>query len=432
LFLLSAARFERHFRSVFHRFPPYFPSSAMNPIELRAALSLSSIFALRMLGLFLILPVFAIHAKTLPGYDLEKVGWVLGIYGFTQGILQIPYGMLSDRFGRKPVIIAGLLIFALGSFVAALPGDIWQVMIGRALQGAGAISAAVTAFLADLTREQNRTKAMAFVGSSIGLMFAFSLVAAPVLYQWVGMGGIFGLTGALALAAIVVVLWVVPSANYVPALEHAGPKPSLAAIFMNGELLRLNLGIFSLHLVQMAMFVVVPVALVEQGGLAGGDHWKVYLPVVIASFVLMVPPIIWSEKSNRSKTVLLGSIALMLAVQLGFIEGIRHFSWSVVLLFAFFVSFNILEASLPSLVSRIAPPAGKGTALGVYNTTQALGLSAGGAIGGLLAKNFGAQAVFAFGAAMMFLWFIAAFSMREPQPRRGATLVGELNNGLSQ
>jgi MFS family permease len=404
----------------------------VSPLELRAALSLSSIFALRMLGLFLILPVFAIHAKTLPGYDLERVGWVLGIYGFTQGILQIPYGMLSDRFGRKPVIIAGLLIFALGSFVAAMPGDIWQVMIGRALQGAGAISAAVTAFLADLTREQNRTKAMAFVGSSIGLMFAFSLVAAPLMYQWVGMGGIFAFTGILALGAIAVVIWVVPSADHVEPLTLAGPKPSFRAILMDTELLRLNLGIFSLHLVQMAMFVVVPSALVEQGGLAAASHWKVYLPVVIASFVLMVPPIIWSEKNNRGKAVLLGSVALMLLVQLGFIEGFRSFTWSVVLLFAFFVAFNILEASLPSLVSRIAPPAGKGTALGVYNTTQALGLSAGGALGGVLAKNFGAQAVFAFGAAMMFLWFIAAFSMREPQPRRSANLVGELNNGLSQ
>lgn len=405
----------------------------MSRLELRAALSLSSIFALRMLGLFLILPVFAIHAKTLPGYSLERVGIVLGLYGFTQGILQIPYGMLSDRFGRKPVIVVGLLIFALGSFVAAWPGgDIWQVMIGRALQGAGAISAAVTAFLADLTRDENRTKAMAFVGASIGLMFALSLVAAPLLHEWIGMNGIFGLTGLLALAAIGVVLWVVPSAAQAEGPAQLGPRPSLKSIAMNPDLLRLNFGIFSLHMVQLAMFVVVPVALVEQGGLAADAHWKVYLPVVLASFTLMMPPIMWGERNNRGKAVLLAAVALMALVQVGFISGYRHFGTTVGLLFAFFVSFNILEAMLPSLVSRIAPPAGKGAALGVYNTTQALGLAAGGYLGGVLAQNFGTQAVFAFGAVMMFLWFIAAFSMREPQKRQSATMVGELNNGLSQ
>ena len=403
----------------------------MSPLELRAALSLSSIFALRMLGLFLILPVFAIHAKTLPGYDVGRVGMVLGIYGFTQGILQIPYGMLSDRLGRKPVIIFGLILFALGSFVAALPGDIWQVMAGRALQGAGAISAAVTAFLADLTSEKNRTKAMAFVGSSIGLIFAVSLAVASPLYHWVGMAGIFNLTGLLAIGAIGVVLWVVPSATLAAPLPQAGSRPGFGSILADRELLRLNLGIFALHVAQTAMFVVVPLALVE-GGLAAGEHWKVYLPVVLLSFVLMVPPIIWGEKHGRGKTVLLCAVALMFAVQLGFIEGFHHFTWSVGLLFAYFVAFNILEATLPSLVSRIAPPAGKGAALGVYNTTQSLGLFAGGALGGLLAKNFGAPAVFVFGAAMMFLWFIAAFSMREPQKRQSATLVGEFNNGLSQ
>lgn len=404
----------------------------MSPLELRAALSLASLFALRMLGLFLILPVFAIHAKSLPGYDIGKVGIALGIYGLTQGILQIPYGIASDRWGRKPVIIAGLLIFAAGSFVAAAPGDIWQVMLGRALQGAGAISAAVTAYLADLTRERYRATAMAFIGASIGLVFAVSMVAAPFLYQWIGMSGIFELVGVLALLAVGVTVWVVPAAPRAvhPAASRRAPG-GLKRILADPELLRLNLGIFSLHLVLMAMFVVVPVSLIEQGGLAASEHWKVYLPVVLVSFCLMMPPIRWGDKHGRSKTVLLGAVALMFLVQLGFVGGLRHFYWTVALLFAFFVAFNILEAMLPALVSRVAPAAGKGAALGVYNTTQSLGLSAGGALGGWLTKGLGGPAVFAFGAAMMFLWFIAAFSMREPQQRQSATLVGDLEHGIS-
>ena len=406
----------------------------MSPLEIRAALSLASIFALRMLGLFLILPVFAIHAKTLPGYDIALVGWVLGIYGLTQGCLQIPFGMASDRFGRKPVIIFGLVLFAVGSFIAAMPGDIWTAMIGRAIQGAGAISAAVTAFLSDLTREEQRTKAMALIGASIGLTFALSLVGAPLLYAAIGMDGIFTLTGVLALAAIAVVAWLVPSAS--EALHAPAPdvvRPTLASIVTNVELLRLNLGIFSLHLVQMAMFVVVPLALVESGGLAVSAHWKVYLPVVLLSFAAMMPPIIWGEKRGRIRLVLLGAVGLMALVQLAFVGAVHHFVWVVFLLFAFFVAFNVLEAMLPSLVSRVAPPAGKGAALGVYNTTQALGLSAGGGAGGLLVKYSGVESVFVFGAAMMFLWFIAAFSMREPVRRKLAASAnsreGELNHG---
>ena len=408
----------------------------MNPLELRAALSLASIFALRMLGLFLILPVFAIHAKTLPGYDIALVGWVLGIYGLTQGCLQIPFGMASDRFGRKPVIIFGLVLFAIGSFVAAMPGDIWTAMIGRAIQGAGAISAAVTAFLSDLTREEQRTKAMALIGASIGLTFALSLVGAPILYAAIGMDGIFNLTGILALAAIGVVLWLVPSASQ--ALHAPAPgvvRPTLASIVRNVELLRLNLGIFSLHLVQMAMFVVVPLALVESGGLAVSSHWKVYLPVVLLSFAVMMPPIVWGEKRGRIRVVLLGAVGMMALVQLAFVGAVHHFVWVVFLLFAFFVAFNVLEAMLPSLVSRVAPPAGKGAALGVYNTTQALGLSAGGVVGGLLVKYSGVESVFVFGAAMMFLWFVAAFSMREPQKRQlpasANSREGELNHGVN-
>ncbi len=406
----------------------------MSSLEIRAAFSLASIFALRMLGLFLILPVFAIHAKTLPGYDITLVGWVLGIYGLTQGLLQIPFGMASDRFGRKPVIIFGLVLFAIGSFIAAMPGDIYTTMIGRAIQGAGAISAAVTAFLSDLTREEHRTKAMAAIGACIGLTFALSLVGAPILYAGIGMNGIFNLTGVLALAAIAVVIWLVPPAS--AALHAPGPdvvRPSLASIVTNPDLVRLNIGIFCLHVVQMAMFVVIPLALVETGALKVNLHWQVYLPVVLLSFAVMMPPIMWGEKRGKSRAVLLGAVALMALVQAAYIEGVHHFAWVVFLLFAFFVAFNILEAMLPSLVSRVAPPAGKGAALGVYNTTQALGLSAGGVLGGILVKYSGVESVFVFGAAMMLVWFIAAFSMREPQKRQVAagaiSREGELNHG---
>ncbi len=404
----------------------------MSALELRAALSLASLFALRMLGLFVILPAFAIHARTLHDFDLALVGWVLGIYGLTQGVLQVPFGMASDRFGRKPVIVFGLALFAIGSVVAALPGDIWTALLGRSLQGAGAISAAVTALLADLTREEHRSRAMALIGASIGLMFALSLVAAPLLYVSIGMSGIFLATGALAVLAIGVVIWMVPAA---PAGQPTGARPSFAGVVLEPELLRLNLGIFSLHMVLMAMFVVLPTALVESGGMAPGAHWKVYLPAVLLSFAVMMPPIILAEKHGRNKTVLLGAVALMLVSQLAFIAGIRHVASITAMLFVFFVAFNILEAQLPALVSRFAPAAARGAALGVYNTTQALGLAAGGVFGGILVKYTGSESGFVFGAAMVFLWFIAAFSMREPLKRSAASAnsrEGDFNHGLSQ
>ena len=268
-----------------------------------------------MLGLFLILPVFAVHAMHLKGGDNHTlVGIALGAYGLTQGVLQIPYGMASDRYGRKRIIILGLVLFALGSFIAAIGDDIYVIIAGRAIQGAGAISAPVMAFLADLTREQHRTKAMALVGSSIGLMFALSLVGSPLLYRYIGMGGIFVLTGVLALVAIWVVVSVVPEEALVKieAEEHVEPA-RLGDVLRNPDLLRLNFGIFSLHVVQMAMFVVVPLALVSAGGLSVDQHWKVYLPVVLASFVLMLPPIFYAEKKDRIKPVFLACVALMAA-----------------------------------------------------------------------------------------------------------------------
>lgn len=389
-------------------------SDKMTALEKRAGLSLTSIFALRMLGLFLILPVFAEDARHMPGGDdLTLVGIALGAYGLTQACLQIVFGMASDRYGRKRVIIVGLLLFALGSLVAAWAPDIRWVIVGRCIQGAGAISAAVTALAADLTSDAHRTKVMAMIGSSIGLVFAGSLILAPLLYAAIGMSGIFLLTAVLAIAAIGVVRWVVPEPPSHDPHAHL-PKVPFAQVLGDPQLLRLNLGIFILHLIQMAMFVVVPAALISSGGLPLPEHWKVYLPVVLASFVLMVPAIIVAEKKARMKQVFLGAVGLLLLTQFGLFLGRDHFNLLVTLLLLFFVAFNILEATLPSLISRIAPPQAKGAALGVYNTTQAFGLFLGGALGGWLAKHVGPQAVFALGIGLSLAWLAVALSMRPP------------------
>jgi len=387
---------------------------SMSSAELRAGVSLAGVFGLRMLGLFLILPVFAVHAPQLAGGDnLLLVGIALGAYGLSQAILHIPFGMASDRWGRKPVIYAGLAIFAAGSFLAAGADDIWSVIAGRTLQGAGAISSAVVALAADLTREQHRTKTMAMIGASIGCVFALSLVAAPALYRWIGMGGLFSLTGLLSIGAIWMVKRMVPD---VALSVHAAPSGGAAMLreaLLQPDLLRLNLGIFVLHLVQMAMFVVVPRMLVD-AGLALNDHWMLYLPVVLLSFALMLPPVLYADRRNRAKPVLLGAVALMLAVQVALAAAGGAPVALAALLVAFFAAFNVLEALLPSLVSRLAPARSRGTAIGVYNTTQTLGLFFGGLLGGGVAKNFGSGALFVICAVLCGLWLAAAAGMRAP------------------
>ncbi len=387
----------------------------MSPEERRAGVSLAAIFALRMLGLFLILPVFAIYAKDLPGgNDMAMVGFALGAYGFTQACLQIAYGAASDRFGRKPMIVFGLLLFVAGSFVAAMADDISGIIIGRILQGAGAISAAVTALAADLTREQHRTKVMAMIGSSIGLVFALSMVGAPLLYVTIGMSGIFVLTGILAMIAIFVVLKVVPAA---PTIPRRPGWASFVEVLGHPQLLRMNFGVFALHLMQTAMWVLLPSALVSTGGLPVAEHWKIYLPAVLLSFVIMVPAIIAAEKHGRMKVVFNAAIALLVVVQIGF----GFFGHGVIALafwlMLFFVAFNVLEATQPSLISRIAPPHAKGAALGVYNTTQSLGLFLGGILGGSLAKHSGQDAVWLACAGLGAVWLLLGLSMKMPPPR---------------
>ncbi len=390
----------------------------MSPQERRVGASLAAIFALRMLGLFIILPVFALHAAQMPGGDNRTlIGLALGAYGLTQALFQIPYGIASDLIGRKPVIVAGLLVFAFGSFVAAWAPDMHWMIVGRVLQGMGAISAAVTALAADLTSEAHRTKVMAMIGSSIGLVFALSLVGAPLLYGWIGMSGLFVMTGLLALGAIGLLIKTVPQ---VPRPALRSPLP-LRDVLFNPDLLRLNLGIGTLHMIQMAMFVVLPHALLARGGLVAAEHWKVYLPAVLVSFAFMVPAIIAAEKRDKMRPIFLGAILLVALVQGGLLLAAENLWLLALWLMLFFVAFNILEATLPSLVSRTAPPAAKGAALGVYNTTQAIGLFVGGAGGGFIAQNLGDNAVFAICAVLAVVWMAVAASMNFPQRRVAPT-----------
>lgn len=389
-----------------------FDPNRLTSLERRSALSLASIFALRMLGLFLILPVFAVFAEQLPGGDDPfLVGLTLGIYGLTQGILQIPFGMASDRFGRKPVIIVGLLIFIVGSVISAIGHDIYTVMVGRAIQGAGAISAAVTAMLSDSVRDRVITRAMALIGASIGLTFAFSLVAAPVLATYIGVQGLFWLTAALSFLSIGVIVST-PSPSVSPARADAKHQPWYRIVF-DPQLLRLNVGIFILHTAQMALFVVIPVRLSELD-LPVINHWYIYLPTVLVSFVVMMPCISRAERAGRLKQLYLIAISLLCCV----FVGLHYFDvslWAITtLLLFFFIGFNILEASLPSLVSKTAPPADKGLALGVFNTTQSIGLFVGGALGGWLSSRYGSSGVYLSGAVLMLLWLTFAFGMANP------------------
>lgn len=388
----------------------------MTPLERRASGSLAAIFAARMLGLFLVLPVFALEAARYPGgTDPGLIGLAMGIYGLTQGVLQIPYGIASDRFGRKRVIVIGLLVFAAGSFIAAAAPTLGWLLAGRALQGAGAVSAAVTALLADQTRDEVRTKAMALVGASIGLTFALSLVAAPLLAAKIGLGGLFAITGLLALGCIAIVLWWTPPA---PQQKMGAPRGRLAEVLTHAPLLRLDVGVFVLHAVQLAMWVAIPGLLVA-AGLAQDRHWLVYLPTVLASFFVMgaVFPL---ERRGYLRAVFLGAIGLVLLVQAGLLVAASEGAGVpllAALLFLFFCGFNVLEATQPSLASRMAPPHARGAALGVYNTLQSLGFFAGGAVGGWMAKNVGSAGLFAACAGLMLVWLVVAWPMRAPAGR---------------
>ena len=395
---------------------------AMTPNEKRVSLSLACVFALRMLGLFLILPVFSPYASHLPGGENAfYVGLALGIYGLTQCFLQIPFGVASDRYGRKLIIITGLVLFILGSVVAALATNIGWVIVGRALQGGGAISAVITAFISDSVRDTIITKSMAFVGASIGVTFALSLVLAPPLAKLWGVPGLFWLTALLTAMAVLLVsrLPAPPIAKSETEKVDPTKRPHWTKIIFNAQLLRLNAGIFFLHATQMALFVVVPPRLVSMS-LPVFQHWHIYLPAVFIGFAIMFKPIAWAEKSRRV-IKLLRITVFLLGVVFGLFTFLMHSIWEISFLMTlFFACFNILEATMPGLISRTAPKEAKGLALGVYNTTQSLGLFAGGALCGLLSQHFSAETVFVVSAFAMLVWLFLTCGQNEPTARQKA------------
>lgn len=404
-------------------------ASGMTSSERRTAISLSIIYSMRMLGLFMILPVFSLYTDKLQGATPMLLGLALGIYGLTQGLLQIPFGLISDRIGRKPVILAGLLLFAAGSVVAALSESIYGIIAGRAIQGTGAVAAAVMALAADLTREDHRTKIMAMIGMSIGASFMLAMVIGPMFDSWVGLSGIFWLTAGMALAGIATLLLIVPTPVHSSVHRDAEAVPELfRRVLADGQLLRLNAGIFCLHIILTASFLAFPLVLKNELGFITGQHWWFYLPVLLVSVILMVPFVILAEKKRRIKSVFQAAVLVLGLAQLGLIVLPVQLGWFVVILTVFFAAFNLLEATLPSLISKIAHADSKGTAMGFYSSSQFLGIFTGGVLGGYILQHWGNAGVFTLCASVAAIWLLITLGMENPRFLNSYLLnVGKLN-----
>ncbi|NLP31596.1 MAG: MFS transporter [Oligella ureolytica] len=378
----------------------------LTPLERKASATLALLFAVRMLGLFLLTPVFADAAKTLvQGDNPLMIGIAIGAYGLTQSVMQIPMGILSDRFGRRSVVIFGMALFVIGGIICALAPSVTWVAIGRGVQGFGAVSAAITAWVSDATRPEVRSRAMAMVGASIGLSFAVSMVMAPLVVEWFELSGLFWTISLLGFLCLLLAVWIVP----VVPQEYQAINCSLTMfdVFRSKDLWLLNLSVFSLHFVLMAIFVVIPPVLVRLGDMSIGDLWRVYLPVIVVSLIFMIPAVMMAEKKRKHKEAI-GLTLLGIIISLGImISGMYSLVMLVFALLLYFIPFNILEALLPSAVSRTCPPAQKGLALGVFNMTQALGVATGGFFGGFMAANYGSISVFIMAMVLCAIAYLA-------------------------
>lgn len=398
-------------------------ASGLNSIEKKAAFSLASVFGLRMLGLFMILPVFAIYGEQLIGYSPIWIGLAIGAYGLTQALLQIPMGILSDKFGRKPVILAGLVMFLVGSVVAAMSDTIYGVVLGRALQGMGAIASAILALAADLSREEQRPKVMATIGMFIGVSFTVAMIIGPIVAQAFGLSGLFWFIAILTVFAMLTIQFVVPnSINTAPKGDNVALPSKLGSLVRDGQLSRLNAGVFILHMALTACFVTLPKQFVASG-LMLEQHWQLYLPTLLGSFFLMVPFMIMAIKKQKEKQMFSAAVALLTTALLLLWYLPTSLTALVVLVMMFFTAFNYLEATMPSILSRIAPAGVKGSVMGIYSSSQFLGAFAGGMLGGFIAGEFGEQTIFVVMAAFGLVWLLLTFGMKPLKKSKAYSLT---------
>ena len=403
-------------------------ASSLNSREKRAAVSLASVFAFRMLGLFMLMPVLAIYGQELEGFSPIWIGFAIGAYGLTQAVLQIPMGRLSDKIGRKKVIVGGLAVFALGSVIAALAESIQMVTVGRALQGMGAIASALLAFASDLSRDEQRPKVMAVIGMSIGMSFAFAMLLGPIVAASWGIAGVFWLTAILAVLGIFIVTMLVPSAiNKAPKGDTLASFSDIKKLIKHPQLARLNAGVLLLHLTLTTIFVVLPSQLIKDG-LVAENHWQLYIPVLFLAFFLMVPVMIVAIKKEREKQAFIGSVMVLIVSMLSMSMWANSVVGIAVCMLLYFVAFNFLEATMPALVSRIAPASQKGSAMGGYSSSQFLGAFLGGMLGGYVAQTTSTQAVFAAAALVGVIWLIIAWKMQVPPKSKVISLMTQLDS----